>query len=922
MTVTNKTVQELLNEIEMLKLQITELKTGTTLRNFEFLIDSSEDAIFENNFDGTILYWNKGAEQIYGYQAKEIVGKSIYITVPSSLHKDLAQNYEKIRTGKSVDYYETVRLRKDGVLINVSVKVSPICNAQGRIIAASAIVRDITRQKQIEEAIRLSEEKNRAIINNVGEAIIMVGENYRIETFNPAAERIFAYNSLEVIGKNMNVLFPASSIFGVDDFIYTNFLSRQGTMSGESQEIFARRKDGSLFPVMISFSEMNLGDTRKFVGIIRDITEFKRVVEVMEQALEAAEAANKAKSEFLASMSHEIRTPMNAILGMAELLSETSLNEEQKKYVEVFRSAGNNLLSIINDILDISKVETGQVELEKVSFNLQHLVEKTGEVLAIRAHQKNIELIIRFMPGVPVNLIGDSQRLRQILVNLIGNAIKFTHQGEIVITIARQSRDRGEIDSAENNCQLTFSVADTGIGIPPDKLDVIFDRFTQVDTSRTGIYGGTGLGLTISKRLVLLMGGNIWVESEFGKGSVFTFSIPFALDSSQDSEIRHEQVELQEIKVLVIDDNPTNCLILRETLTDWGMLVTSRENGPAGLEELKRAKGTYNPYKLVLLDCRMPGMDGFAVADEIQNNPGLAGTTIMMLTSDMRIGDINRYSKMSIDCYLTKPIKRSDLRYAIEGALSKRKQLQTSDNNGNISYYEGELNILLVDDSADNRMLIKAYLKTTPYKVDIAENGEIGVKKFMMGTYDIVLMDIRMPVMDGYAATRAIREWEILQGVGHTPIVALTANAVAEDIQLSLNAGCNIHLAKPIGKAKLLETITKFTKFAKGTIPIAEKALDRIVVTVDKELEDIIPEFLDNRIKDIGLITEALEKRDYVTISRLGHTLKGIGGGYGFPFISELGVRLEQTAKNTDDRSITQLVTELQEYLGRVQIIS
>jgi PAS domain S-box len=922
MTETNKTVHELLNEIEMLKQQIMELKTGTTLRNFEFLIDSSEDAIFENNFDGTILYWNKGAEQIYGYQATEIVGKSVYITVPSSLHKDLERKFERIRNGERVDYYETVRVRKDGVLINVSVKVSPIRDAQGRVIAASAIVRDITGQKRIEAAIRLSEEKNRAIINNVGEAIIMVGENYRIETFNPAAEQMFAYNSLEVIGRNINILFPASSIFGVDDFIYTNFLCRQGTMSGKSQEIVARRKDGTLFPVMISFSEMNLGDTRKFVGIIRDITEFKRVVEVMEQALEAAETANRAKSEFLASMSHEIRTPMNAILGMAELLSETPLNEEQKKYVEVFRSAGDNLLSIINDILDISKVETGQVELEKVSFNLQHLVEKTGEVLALRAHQKNIELIIRIMPGVPVNLIGDSQRLRQILVNLIGNAIKFTHQGEIVVTIARQSKYQGETELAENYCQLTFSVADTGIGIPADMLDVIFDRFTQVDSSRTGIYGGTGLGLTISKRLVLLMGGNIWAESEFGKGSVFTFSIPFSLDSSQNLEINLEHVELRGIKVLVIDDNCTNCLILKETLTDWGMLVTSRGNGPDGLEELKRAKGINEPYKLVLLDCRMPGMDGFSVANEIQNNPGLAGTTIMMLTSDIRIGDINRYSKMSIKCYLTKPIKRSDLRYAIEVALSKRNQLQTSDNIGDTSYYEGELNILLVDDSADNRMLIKAYLKTTPYNIDIAENGEIGVKKFMMGTYDIVLMDIRMPVMDGYAATRAIREWESIQGVGHTPIVALTANAVAEDIQLSLDAGCNIHLAKPIGKAKLLETITKFTKFGKVTTPVAEKVLDRIVVTVDKDLVDIIPEFLENRAKDAILINKALNQRDYETISRLGHILKGIGGGYGFPYISELGAKLEQTAIKADKCSINQLVTELQEYIGRVQIIS
>jgi signal transduction histidine kinase/DNA-binding response OmpR family regulator len=540
-----------------------------------------------------------------------------------------------------------------------------------------------------------------------------------------------------------------------------------------------------------------------FLLVQMDINEKAKVREELRKAKEIAETASQAKSTFLATMSHEIRTPMNGILGMTDLVLDTELTTEQRDNLGLVKYSAESLLSIINDILDFSKIEAGKLELEAIPFGLRESLSETMKMLHFRAQAKGLELRYEVRPDVPEAVLGDPGRIRQILINLVGNAVRFTEHGEIFVSVEEQSQG-----SAAS--WLRFAVKDTGIGIPADKQKTIFEAFSQADGSMARRYGGTGLGLTICVRLIEMMGGRIWVESQPGHGSTFFFTVQLALQSTPSSRPAPlDPEQLRGLPALVVDDNRTNCVVLEEMLNRLGMKPTSVGSGRAALEALEIAKGTAHPFSLILLDRSMPEMDGFDLAERIRQVPGLVGVTIMMITSAGHPGDGARCRELGICAYLVKPVRQSELFDSICQVLQKDSPEIKPPLVTRHTLREGPRSrVLLAEDNAVNQTLAVRLLEKRGYAVVVVENGRAAIAALEREHFDAVLMDVQMPEMDGLEATVAIRAKERIAG-GHMPIIAMTAHALKGDEQRCLSAGMDAYISKPIRTSELFETVEK-----------------------------------------------------------------------------------------------------------------
>jgi two-component system sensor histidine kinase/response regulator len=756
------------------------------------------------------------------------------------------------------------------------------------------------------------------LFNTSRDMLCIAGLDGYARRLNPAWETTLGFSREELMAR------PFLHLVHPDDRVSTAAEARKVMEEGGESVTFETRlrcRDGSYR--WLSWNSVPLKEEGLVYCSVRDVTEQKMAAVELKEAREAAEAANRAKSDFLANMSHEIRTPMNAVIGMAELLLDTSLAPDQRDYMVALKDSAESLLGLINDILDFSKIEAGMLDLVPSEFDLRETLGNTLRTLGVRAHQKGLELVGRVAPDVPETLVGDAPRLRQVVVNLVGNAIKFTERGEVLVQVEKEA-------AGESDVTLALLVADTGIGIPLDKQATVFEAFAQADVSTTREYGGTGLGLTIAARLVAMMGGRLTLESEPGRGSRFRFRARFALPPPGTvSAFPVVPPRLRGLRVLVVDDNATNRRILEEMLTQWRMRPRTAASGPQALGELERAARRGRPYPLVLLDGNMPEMDGFALAAEMKRRPRLAGASIMMLTSSARPGDRARCLELGVAAYLTKPVKQSDLLDTIAGVLATRAGARVPRKTAGVSRPRPArpLRVLVAEDNPVNQQVAVGMLERAGHTAMVVSQGREALAALEREPFDVVLMDVQMPELDGLETTAAIRELEG-EGGGHLPIVAVTAHVMKGDVERCLAAGMDAYVAKPLRSAELLAAIESVLGGrprppspspapARGIVD-RERLLERVGHD-RKALAALVRVFLADYPKQLARIRRAILARDPRALRDGAHALKGAVSNFAAPAATEAALRLQQIGDRGDVTGARSASSFLADELERVR---
>lgn len=745
--------------------------------------------------DGEFKFVNPQLQNFTGYTEEELLGTKSITHVYDEDRQAVRRNAIKMLKGGVSAPYEYRALRKDGTIMWAMEVVKSI-QYMGREAVLGTLM-DVSEKKQAEELFQTL-----STSTPIG---VFIVQDSRFEFVNPQFEEFMGYGRDELLGSN-----PWKLVHPLDrDEVREKSRQMQEGARKLPYEYRVVNAQGETKWVMETSTSIRYRGREAILGSLMDISEIKRAEEELKGAKEAAEAASQAKSEFLANVSHEIRTPLNAIVGMTELLLDTSLTSEQQETLRVIESSSDALLSLINDILDFSRIEAGQMEIEEEAFSLKGLVEGVADSLSVRAFEKGLELVCYVNHNVPDRLIGDMSRIRQVLVNLVVNAIKFTDTGEVFINVENMKPVDGD------DVEIQFRVTDTGIGIPEEHRERIFEKFSQVDNSTTRTFGGAGLGLSISKSLVDLMKGKIWYESEVGKGSTFYFSLPLTLDWEKEGRVARVQPNFRGTPVLVVDDNGTHRSVLRKMLSLWGFEVMESSGGRAALSLLHNMD---KKPPLIIVDKQMPGMDGIEFTEHVRNSVG-SGIKILLLTSwgGMNFTDIK---ERGVDETIVKPVKRTKLYEAVSRLVKEDSYLGGGEQIGLAgSPFESAKGgkrttprVLVVDDTPDNQNLAKRILEIGGYEVDVASGGKEGVEAACGRVYDLILMDIQMPVVDGFDATRSIRSWEKENGAGGTPIVAVTAHAFKWYKEKCLENDMDDYITKPLTKKSLLDMVRKWVR--------------------------------------------------------------------------------------------------------------
>jgi len=929
---------------------------------YRTILENIEDGYYEVDLAGNLTFFNDAMCRLLAYSRDELMGINNLMYTDTENSEKLFQSFNKVyRIGEPIKDFNLEVTRKDGTKRFGEISISLIKDPEGKPIGFRGIARDVTERKEIElelkkhrehleemvgvRTIELARTTNflENILNSSLDGIITTDAGGNILYASSTIKNIIGYEKNEVTGKNVNRFFAR----GIEESkkIITEVMEK-GEIRGYELRFTKKSGESIVLNLSISLLRDEKGEVTGTTTVYRDVTEEKKMAKAIEQEKLRAEAATKAKSQFLANMSHEIRTPLNGIMGMSELCLETELDKEQTQIVGTINKEANSLLEIVNKILDFSKIEAGKLEIERVPFDLKNLLEDVIEGFSYQTIQKGLELISFISPDISTRIVGDPGRLRQVLRNLIGNAIKFTHEGKVVVKVELEQELADKI-------KLRFLVKDTGIGIPKEKQVIIFESFTQADGSTTRKYGGTGLGITISKQLAELMGGEIGVDSAEGKGSTFWFTSVFSKQSETDSP-RRKEVPLSNVRVLVVDDNKTNRQTLIENLKSWSAVPVEAESAKKALSILKGSMAKRKQVNLILIDLNIPDMNGFDLARKIRSVKSFSLIPIIILTSVGNPGDGKTCRNIGIEGYLKRPVRERDLRRAIETVLGPSNGGESGRKIDLVTQHsiaEGdrkEIRILLAEDYPTNQQVAKRHLDHAGYQVDLAEDGEQALEAFKRKHYDLILMDLQMPHMDGYQATKAIRALESAlaamenknahKTMPRVPIIAMTAHAMKEYKELCLEAGMDDFLSKPLTKKELLSMVAKWLnsrsrpsnlsgsapnpppKTGQDISPIEiqpgnpidwERAMKEF--EGDKEfLSEVIEGFTKKVSEQIGTIRKALSCGDAETVRKEAHSIKGGAANLTAVDLSRVAFELESKGKSKELNGAGEIVDGLE----------